>query len=1178
MAVVQCSDIFTNPPTGNHGDALKPPAHVWPPQSGSYLECVDDKHLGGNVCTTDRPSASKRQWFAARFNAGDYAYEEGVFKHWVSVTTPQKTTRFYFKRLELANSTLNASHDESHLIIYVERNLTITGTPEIDGILYVRGDAEISGNVDLEGGLAAGGSLDFGEKNFDFEDEAIKDADFGGMCENGDVQPPVHVEYGRSLTQTGSGNVVFDIPFPEGIKPLVFLMPTISETEPERDLPATLKLTHIDRFGFSYEQYAAPRRHGNGTVRPMTQVDWLAVSRGEYNLPQGPQFKAGVLSAQRALGLGGDAWMPVTSSGRYNVFLTQRQDDTQNCWLTSLAQVSPTGLDVALDTSEVRDVTSSNTLVCRPGGAASLNNVPVAYMALAAGKGTLMLNGKSLRYEFGRGRTTPSNQITSLTEQCRFLNDFQQTFQSSPVVIAGKQSRHGGDGGWLRRCRLSRDSLSMVNDEDLYNDVDRQHVGEGFGYVAFEWTDAPLAPVHHFELSYSGSPLACAPLTVTVKACDNADCSSLYPAPVRVALSASSPQAKWTPANLELNGEAQVLLSHLPSTPLTIDATTATSPVLARTLCRANGGAASTSACTLSFAEAGFLIDDQSAYAGQTLTTRIQAVRRSDSALECQPTFGGQTKPLTLSREDLTPVVSRAELTAGRQIVAPAGSVHHLSFDAEGIATLDLQFADAGHLSLNASYAGTGEDEGLVMSSVNGNLKFVPYALCVSAPAEAEYRALADPAYITAGSEFPLAVSAHAWGGVNAPLCQAAVTPSFAYDGIELHSEFARAYIPESERNASWLDGVVSPGSYDHGSGSATELQISQTEVGVYHLSAGLPDGVTYLDSGLLVQAAKSLPLGRFVPAWYQVSGVELMPTCGAFSGGTAFSYMDQPMPLSMTLTAQNTAGQQTYNYQGWLARAQGMLVAENADNGVDLSARVSALPGLLWQVGKAGVSGSAVSFSRTLPPHADGPFSQLGIGLTVLDGDGGLGSIRDADMNPELAGAAGGMTAKQLNTLDLRHGRVTLHNTYGHEAATLGMPLAAEYWHNGWRVNTDDQCSRVQPGSGGQINSALALQHTDDTLGYRYQPALIPGQAISRDGRGALIRGRFELQWLALSSGSSTPYRGKVTAPVAVAPWLKWYWNWQGDAPTRLQDPRASAVFGRHRGHDKVIFHREVL
>jgi MSHA biogenesis protein MshQ len=89
------------------------------------------------------------------------------------------------------------------------------------------------------------------------------------------------------------------------------------------------------------------------------------------------------------------------------------------------------------------------------------------------------------------------------------------------------------------------------------------------------------------------------------------------------------------------------------------------------------------------------------------------------------------------------------------------------------------------------------------------------------------------------------------------------------------------------------------------------------------------------------------------------------------------------------------------------------------------------------------------------------------------------------------------------------------------------------------------------------------------------YAPTLTAGQTITRTDNGSLVNnGLLTLLW---QNTGSNAYRGQVTAPLQVDNWLQWYWNWDDASPTVLYDPRASAFFGRYRGHDRIIYWREV-
>jgi len=146
----------------------------------------------------------------------------------------------------------------------------------------------------------------------------------------------------------------------------------------------------------------------------------------------------------------------------------------------------------------------------------------------------------------------------------------------------------------------------------------------------------------------------------------------------------------------------------------------------------------------------------------------------------------------------------------------------------------------------------------------------------------------------------------------------------------------------------------------------------------------------------------------------------------------------------------------------------------------------------------------------------------------------------------------------------------VVMDNTYGPETEILRMPTRAEYWNgSSWVLNTNDSCTTAVYGLGSQVDNA--------GLGYNFDPDLVVGQSVTRSGGTATFQaGQFELLWQAVTS-SGVPYRGQVTAPLDVPPWLEWYWNWNGVSPSVLTEPRASAYFGRYRGHDKIIYWREV-
>ncbi|MGL4475313.1 MAG: DUF6701 domain-containing protein [Shewanella sp.] len=687
--------------------------------------------------------------------------------------------------------------------------------------------------------------------------------------------------------------------------------------------------------------------------------------------------------------------------------------------------------------------------------------------------------------------------------------------------------------------------------------------------------------VHHFQFEYSGSPLACAPLQVTVKACKNANCSQLFSGNVIANLTpVNGTGLNWLDENKNtignqvtiVNGARTLFLRQFNQTPiiLGVSSSSPSSAAFATTLC-SNGSSLSAANCTVSFAEAGFIIDDVETYANKPVSAAIMAVRRSSGALECQPTFANQTKSLSLwsSYLDPNPALTGESLKVDGTVIGKnqAGATpKSLSFDAEGKARVSVLYADAGKVALNARYVGqsAGSDSGLIMASTNGNMINVPAGLCIVP--EASYNAGSNGVFKRAGDSYSVTLSARAWlqnGDSN--FCDNPITPSFTMANLALKSQRVTP--------AAGVDAVVTPSVYTQTLGGEFKLNQSLNEVGIYKLIASQPkasSGVPlethkYLGSNLPIADGISADVGRFVPAKFRISGQSLLPGCSAGD----FSYMAQPMTLGLTLTAENVQNQRTYNYLGSLAKASAAAVAENNNDGISLSPRLSALPALVWAEGQSALPVTTeLSFARPLAPAIDGPFDTLVIGIMVNDNDGGHGIVADPDMGVNSMGdcsaASGGCDALQLLTTKVRAGRVVMDNTYGPETAELTMPSRAEYWDGAlWQTNNLDVCTN--------FNASLTSSVDNPSLGYVFDPDLTAAQSVTRTRNSAINQGQFSLMWQQLGG-----YRGQITAPLIVPTWLQWYWSWDGNSPTVLANPRASAFFGSYRGNDKVIYWRE--
>ncbi|MFA0350644.1 hypothetical protein AB4486_27465, partial [Vibrio sp. 10N.222.55.C6] len=103
------------------------------------------------------------------------------------------------------------------------------------------------------------------------------------------------------------------------------------------------------------------------------------------------------------------------------------------------------------------------------------------------------LDVDGFKVQFARGYDTPSQSGNDpMLDGCE---DKYATTSLTNIdgIIANKQERAGGHGGWLRRCNINTNQVSFVVDEDFR---DRTHIPEEVGYFAFELPEVvPVANV-----------------------------------------------------------------------------------------------------------------------------------------------------------------------------------------------------------------------------------------------------------------------------------------------------------------------------------------------------------------------------------------------------------------------------------------------------------------------------------------------------------------------------------------------------------------------------------------------------------------------------------------------------------------------------------------------------------
>lgn len=697
--------------------------------------------------------------------------------------------------------------------------------------------------------------------------------------------------------------------------------------------------------------------------------------------------------------------------------------------------------------------------------------------------------------------------------------------------------------------------------------------------------------IDHFEFDHSGQALTCNPETLIIRACANASCSQLFMDPVSTTLTPlkngsngwiADSQVSYSGNTATVNfsgGTTKLQLRNNLASAMTVGvsgSTPSTKP-LSTTLCRAGSGALSDAACTLSFADSGFLFNVLDTLANKPQQVVMTAVRKDNTSQLCVPSFQKQTKRITFWSDYNVPATNlfgsqiRIDKTA-IATTAGAPTAMDLYFNELGETTLkDVSYPDAGQMRLNARHDGSGDTAGLVMT---GSDLFVsrPVGLCIT-PAQGTC-ATGDascPVFKKTGEAFQLNIKGVAWqADDDKDLCRDNLaTPNFALANIALGSELVA---PKPG-----VEAVVGTSRYDHsnqkGSSNLNTVGQSVNEVGVFRMTA-TPPAAGYFN--YTIPPAASVPVGRFIPVDFNLVSGNIVPVCDAFS------YMGQPFLAELNIQARNQFGETTQNYRGDFAKGDAYLSAANNKDGVSLSARLRSLGPLPWAAGEADFKGPT-EFVRRSDGQPDGPYRALSFGLYMKDNDGEQTLIASPDFNDGQPGSCSGAgcNARLIDEVPMEayFGRVQAGTRQGVATAGLAVPLQLQYHEAGaWHAMNADQCTRLSLQDGG-IEFTDGSQSFDEGSG----DLALDGNTRIRLGLGPIAPGAMmarakdgviSMQFAAPDRAVRIPFRidlGKQPESE----------QQPGRRPLWLSDPDSldgMAIFGLGRGNDRIIYRREVM
>lgn len=345
------------------------------------------------------------------------------------------------------------------------------------------------------------------------------------------------------------------------------------------------------------------------------------------------------------------------------------------------------------------------------------------------------------------------------------------------------------------------------------------------------------------------------------------------------------------------------------------------------------------------------------------------------------------------------------------------------------------------------------------------------------------------------------------------------------------------------------------------------------SEVGVFTLTTA---SSSYF--GELVPGSVSDNIGRFTPSYFDVvaSNGALASACGTFSYiGQPTTYAVGAVP-SATITARNASGGVTENYTDTnflkmtaLDVARGFPTADNTTNGADAATLMSVTS--LVNSGSLAVSTAGVLdyqfdtadsyiYTKNLNSLV-GPFtSSFDITASAIDDSDSVSAALFPTWTP--------------TGVELRYGRWRTENVFGPESDDLLMFGQTEYLDAGgdFVLNAADSCTNITAGisvtdSGG---ASVSSPYNSITVGDG-------SSALTFDGpvSGGLASLTFAQPGLAAPGDD---HSGSIDFEVDLTtlPWLRF--NWDGSVDGSLEDaPVSAATFGQYRGHDRIIYWREI-
>ncbi|GIB02931.1 concanavalin A-like lectin/glucanases superfamily protein [Vibrio cholerae] len=700
------------------------------------------------------------------------------------------------------------------------------------------------------------------------------------------------------------------------------------------------------------------------------------------------------------------------------------------------------------------------------------------------------------------------------------------------------------------------------------------------------------AQINHFRITLPQQALTCDVADVSVRACANSDCSNTFTDPVTAYLTPNSlPSATggWVNGStLTLNngiGLTQLRRNEAGTVDVGVSGSNPTAVAFNNTQCSYNGSDFSANNCTVNFADSGFIVDVPNAYANQTVTGTIKAVRKDNASQQCLPSFGNVQKSVAFWSDYLEPSSGSSGFKVlpvvvnGTNVGQSANNAQpiNLTFDQNGTAAFTISYREAGNVALNARFTGSGDEQDLLLEGQASFIR-VPKALVLNAKSfynsdgQCPAANMSCNVFARADENFDLNIRAEA----------VVADPVDASDDLTIHNYQQQNIALQHTlvQPSTGQSGVLGVNEYTHLQGGTTTVAQKVSEVGVFDFSLVAPThylGLDLASANLPIDVVSTGPIGRFIPAYFDVSPMTVTLAAACSTGGQPFTYLGQPFSYAnnpgLYLQPKSGSGSDTLNYLigDWWRYENSWTERDYSDAANNLSIVFTNQldePVTRQTASTSGVilDGERLSYQKPLQPK---PVFNAAFNLTLSASD-----LTDQDgvcYRPNASPLCSGYTFPPIDgAMPLYWGKLVIQDVYGPETQALEQPIYVEHFTNNGFVRTiEDSCTALPAITG------FTLQSDPNNNGYTVLTTgvAVPPQVLAEHSAANLNSGQRAIRFSAPGAGA----RGVIDSVLDLnAHNLLWLAEDKDGDGNFDQTTQGRAQFGLYRGSDRVIWWRE--